>query len=237
MCLRKPSLAPLGPPSTREEKISGLIGVLETLALFFLVIGGLTFGWFSPTQAGGALSAGVLLLALIRRTITWEGIINALRDSVRISCMIMFIIAAGIIFGRFIAITRIPIMLSDWLVGLPISPMAIMVLIMVIYLIGGCFMDGMALLTLTIPIIFPAVVGLGFDPIWFGVAFVVVGEMGCITPPVGINVYVIKGVAPDVPLGVIFRGIFPFLFALAICLILLMAFPQIATFLPSVIEY
>ena len=98
-------------------------------------------------------------------------------------------------------------------------------------------MDGMALLTLTIPIIFPAVVSLGFDPIWFGVLFVVVGEMGVITPPVGINVYVIKGVAPDVPLSTIFRGIFPFLFALVICMALLMAFPQIATFLPGLIGY
>ncbi len=237
LCRRNPSLAPRGPVSTRREKIAGVIGVAETLVLFLLAIGGLSLGWFSPTQAGGALAGAVLLISLIRRQITREGFIFALKDSVRITCMVMFIVTAAIVFGRFMAVSKIPMILSDWLSGLAVPPTVIMILILILYMIGGCFMDGMALLTLTIPVIFPTVIALGYDPIWFGVMFVVVGEMGVITPPVGINVYVIKGVAEDVPLGTIFKGIFPFVAAIIVCLAILMAFPQIATFLPGLMTY
>ena len=130
-----------------------------------------------------------------------------------------------------------PLILSDWVAGLPLPAMGIMVLIIFIYLIGGCFMDALALITLTIPIIYPVVLTLGFDPIWFGVIVVLVTEMGVITPPVGVNVYVIKGITEDVPLETIFRGILPFLVALIVAVILLMAFPIIATFLPSFTIY
>ncbi len=128
-------------------------------------------------------------------------------------------------------------MLAEWLGRLPIPPMAVMAVIVFIYFIGGFFMDSMALIVLTVPIFFPIVKKLGFDPIWFGVIIVLVGEMGVITPPVGVNVFVIKGIAPDVPLERIFKGIFPFLAALIIVTVILMVFPQIATFLPSFITY
>ena len=131
------------------------------------------------------------------------------------------------------SVTRVPSELGAWVGGLPFPPYVIMGFIVVGYLIGGCFMDSLALVTLTIPVMFPVIGALGFDPIWFGVIIVLVAEMGVITPPVGINVYVIKGVAPDVPLEVIFRGILPFLGALIACVAILIAFPQIALFLPS----
>ena len=131
------------------------------------------------------------------------------------------------------SVTRVPFELSGWVGGLPLSPNVIMGLIIFAYLIGGCFMDSLALITLTVPILFPVVLLLGFDPIWFGVIIVLVAEMGVITPPVGINVYVIKGVAPDVPLETIFKGIFPFLAAIIVCVIILLFFPQIALFLPG----
>ncbi len=237
LCLRNPSLAPAGAPTSWKEKLAGLTGMIEMLVLFVLVIGGLFLGLFSPTQAGAVGAAGALIIGLARRQLTWQGFLFAIKDTLRITCMVMVIVAGAIVFGHFIAIAKIPLILSDWVGGLPLPTMAIMGLIILMYLVGGCFMDALALITLTIPIIFPLVISLGFDPIWFGVIIVIVTEMGVITPPVGVNVYVIKGIAEDVPLETIFKGIFPFLIALVIAVAILLAFPQIATFLPSFTTY
>lgn len=151
--------------------------------------------------------------------------------------MVLFIITGAVIFGHFLAVSTIPFLLADWVGNLPIHKMAIMGIIIFIYFLGGFFMDSMALIVVTIPIFFPIVQKLGFDPIWFGVILVLVAEMGVITPPVGVNVFVIKGIAPDIPLQTIFKGIFPFLIALIALTIIIMFFPQIATFLPSLVSY
>jgi len=233
LCRRNPSLAPIGEVTSWNEKLTGLVGISEMLLLFIFVIGGLFLGWFSPTQAGGAGAAGALLIGLARRQLTWQGLLIAVKDALRISCMVMVIVTGAIIFGHFMAVTRIPLVLADWVVGLPLPTAAIMGVIVLIYLLGGCFMDALALITLTIPIFYPVVLALGFDPIWFGVIIVLVTEMGVITPPVGVNVYVIKGIAKDVPLETIFKGVLPFLGALLVAVGILMAFPQIATFLPD----
>ncbi|MBM3142672.1 MAG: TRAP transporter large permease [Chloroflexi bacterium] len=237
VCWRNPSLAPAGTPTGWKEKIEGLAGVIETLVLFALVIIGLFLGWFSPTQAGGAGTAGALLIGLVRGQLSWQGFLSAVKDSLRITCMVMVIVAGAIVFGHFMAVAKIPLILADWVVSLPLPSMAIMGVIIIIYIIGGCFMDSLAMITLTVPIFYPVVVALGFDPIWFGVIIVLVTEMGVITPPVGVNVYVIKGIAEDVPLETIFKGIFPFLAALIVMVAILMLFPQIATFLPSLTTY
>jgi len=150
--------------------------------------------------------------------------------------MVLCVITGATVFGHFMAVSTIPFILADWVEALPLPPMAIMGVIVFIYLIGGCFMDSMALVVLTVPVIFPVVVRLGFDPIWFGVIIVLVAEMGVITPPVGVNVYVIKGIAPEVPLEKIFKGIFPFLVAIIINALILMAFPKIALILPGLIK-
>jgi len=148
--------------------------------------------------------------------------------------MIMLMIAGAVVFGRLMAVSRVPFEFASWAGSLAWPPFAIMAVILFIYLILGCFIDALALVVLTIPIFYPVVVDmLGYDPIWFGVIIVMVVAMGVITPPVGMNVYIIKGVAPDIPLETIFKGIWPFLIAIIICLALLMAFPQMATFLPS----
>ena len=233
LCWRNPSLAPLGAVTNWKEKLTGLIGISEMLLLFIFVIGGLFLGWFSPTQAGGAGAAGALVIGLARRQLTWAGFLAAVKDTLRITCMVMVIVTGAIIFGHFMAVTKIPLVLADWVAGLPLPTVAIMGVIVLIYLIGGCFMHALALITLTIPIIYPVVLALGFDPIWFGVIIVLVTGMGVITPPVGVNVYVIKGIAKDVPLETIFKGVLPFLGALLVATAILIAFPQIATFLPG----
>jgi tripartite ATP-independent transporter DctM subunit len=237
ICRRNPSLAPVGASTSWKEKIDVIAGIIETLVLFIFVIAGLFLGWFSPTQAGGAGAAGALIIGLARRQLDWQSFLNAIKEALRITCMVMVIVAGAMVFGHFMAVTKIPFILSDWVVNLPLPPAAIMGVIVLIYLIGGCFMDALALITLTIPIFYPAVLALGFNPIWFGVIIVLITEMGVITPPVGVNVYVIKGIAEDVPLETIFRGIFPFLAALIIMVGILMVFPQIATFLPSLTIY
>ena len=237
VCRRNPSLAPASPATSWREKIDLIAGITETVVLFIFVIAGLFLGWFSPTQAGGAGAAGALLIGIIRGQLSWQGFLSAIKDALRITCMVMVIVAGATVFGHFMAVTKIPFILSDWVVNLPLPPMAIMGVIVVIYLIGGCFMDALALITLTIPIFYPAVIALGFDPIWFGVTIVLITEMGVITPPVGVNVYVIKGIAEDVPLETIFKGILPFLAALVVMIAILILFPQIATFLPNLTTY
>ena len=237
ICLRNPALGPPGAPTSWGKKFRSLTGVIETAVLFALVIGGLFAGWFSPTKAGAIGAAGALIIGLARRELSWRTFWEATKDGLRTSCMVLFILAGATIFGHFMAISRIPFMLADWVGGLPIPTLGIVGVIAFIFFIGGFFMDAMALIVLLIPILLPVLTSLNIDLIWFGVLVVLLGEMGVITPPVGVNVFVIKGIAPDVPLEKIFRGIFPFLAALIICAIILMAFPQIATFLPGFARY
>ena len=236
LCRLKPKLGPAGVKATWKARIASLAGVVEMFVLFGLVMGGLFAGWFTPTEAGAAGAAGALLIPLVRRQLTWRGFFSSLTETTRITAMVFLIVTGATIFGHFMAVSRVPFELSEWLGGLDVSPKVIMGFMIFGYLIGGCFMDSLALITLTVPILYPVIIQLGFDPIWFGVIIVLVGEMGVITPPVGINVYIIKGVAEGVPLETIFRGIFPFLVALIVCAIVLIIFPQIALFLPGLMQ-
>lgn len=237
LTVRNPSLGPAGPKAGWRERISSLRGGLgEALAVFLLSVGGLFAGWFTPTEAGAVGAGGVLAIALLEKRLSWEMLKKSLVDTTRTTAMIMLMIAGAVIFGRFMAVSRVPFELANWVGSLALPPFAIMGMVLFIYLILGCFIDALALVLLTIPIFYPIVVGtLGYDPIWFGVIVVLVVAMGVITPPVGMNVYIIKGIAPEIPLEVIFRGIWPFLFALIVCIILLIIFPGIATFLPGVL--
>jgi C4-dicarboxylate transporter DctM subunit len=237
LCARNPSIGPPGAPTSWSMKLRATTGIIETFILFLLAIGGLFLGWFSPTQAGAIGAGGTLIIGLARRQLRWQSFFEACKDGLRTSCMVIFIITGAVVFGHFMAVSTIPFVLAAWLGGLPISPIAVMLIIIIIYFIGGFFMDSMALVVVTIPIFFPIVLELGFDPIWFGVIIVLGAEMGVITPPVGVNVFVIKGIAPDIPLETIFKGILPFLAALIVVTAILVIFPQIATFLPSFISY
>ena len=229
----RPEIAPRGPKTTFKEKLVSLGGVGETLILFILVMGGLFIGFFTPTEAGAIGAGGAIVLGFIRKRLTWQEFMKALFESTRISCMVLVIVAGATVFGHFLAITRIPYALATWVSELALPNFGIMAFIILVYLVGGCFIDALALILLTIPIFYPVVMNMGYNPIWFGVIIVLVTQMGVITPPVGVNVYVVHGVVKDVPLESIFKGAFPFLIALILCALILIPFPQIALFLPS----
>ncbi len=237
LCRMNSKLAPVGEQTSWRQKLMGLTGVLEMVALFGLVIGGLFAGFFSPTQAGAAGTAGAIAIGLIRRQLSWRLFWAATKDTLNITAMIMVIVAGAIVFGHFMAVTKMPFVVSDFVGNLPIPAMAVMGLIIVMYIIAGCFMDSLALIMLTVPILFPLVTKLGFDPIWFGVIIVLVTDIGVITPTVGINVFIIKGVAPEVPLGKIFKGTVPFLIGMVVVTALVLVFPSLATWLPSFATY
>lgn len=224
---------PAAPTSLRVKARVVLGNAGEVVAIFTLIMGGLFLGFFTPTEAGAAGVAGILLISVLRRQLSWPGFVAALRASLESTAMIMLIIAGATIFGHFLSLTRLAPVAASWVMGLDVDPYVVMLLILGIYLVGGCFMDSLALLLLTLPIFYPVSQHLGFDPLWFGVLVVIAMEMALITPPVGINVFVIKGIARDVPLTTIFTGIVPFLAAEMVMAAILLAFPEIATFLPG----
>jgi len=237
LCWRKPSIGPPGPRINFKQKLVALGKGWSMLVLFFLVLGGIYLGWFSVTEAAavGAFAAFVIGLALKR--LSWQNFKEALLDTVKTSAMIFLIIAGALIFGYFLTVTGVSHAIADLIMGLAVSKYIIVMIIVVIYLILGCMMDGISMILITVPIFFPLVQSLGFDPIWFGIIIVIVVEASLITPPVGLNVFVIKGVAKDVPMYTIFRGVIPFLLADVLLLALLFLWPQIALFLPSTMRF
>lgn len=228
-------LAPGGKATTAADKLKAVWRIADIFLLFGISIGGMFMGWYSPNQAAGVGAAGALALGLIHRELTWEKFFNASREGLRTACMIMMLIASASVFGKFLAVTSIPANISIWVSGLPLPPVWVMVLICLVFFIGGCFLDAMALIMLTIPIIFPVVLQLNYDPIWFGVVIVLISQIAVVTPPVGVNVYVTKGIVPDVPIASIFRGTFPFLIAMVLLLGGIIVFPDIALWLPRLL--
>ncbi|MFA7693779.1 MAG: TRAP transporter large permease [Candidatus Hydrogenedentales bacterium] len=235
-CTLRPELGPTGPKTTLYQKIASLAGAGETLILFIAVMGGMFTGFFTATEAAAVGAAGSVAIALAKRQLTWKILQRALLETLRTSCMVIVIVAGALMFGRFLAITRIPYELASWLGALPLPAWIIILFIILFYLIAGCFVDALALVLLTVPIFHPVILDLGFDPIWFGVIIVVVTQMGVISPPVGVNVYVVAGMERDIPLTTVFRGAMPFLFALIVAAILIVIFPQIALFLPNLVS-
>jgi C4-dicarboxylate transporter DctM subunit len=236
LVLGNPAMGPRGPKTALSEKLVSFKGVWIVLVLFVVVIGGIYFGIFSPTEAGGIGAFGAFLFAIGRGRLGWTNLFGSLLETGRTSAMIFVIVIGATLLGAFLAVTRVPYELADMVAALPINRYAILTLIIMVYILLGMIMDSMAMVLLTVPIFFPVITALGFDPIWFGVVIVRMTEIGQITPPVGINVFVIKGVVPDIPIGTIFKGIVPF-FTADICHVaLLIAVPQISLFLPSLLK-
>jgi len=236
-CTKNPALGPQGPKAGWKERVGALRkGLWETLAIFAISMGGLVLGWFTPTEAGAVGVGGVLLVSVLRKRMTWKKLISSLRDTTRTSAMIMLIIAGAMMFGRFMAISRLPFELANWTESLSLPPFAVMWIIVLIYLVLGTAIDGLAMILLTIPIFYPVVVdSLGYDPIWFGVIVVLVVALAEASPPVGMNVFIIKGIAKDISIETIFRGMWPFLICVLALITILIAFPSIATFLPDLL--
>lgn len=228
-----PEIAPRIGKQPLKKRMVSLVGLIDVILLFILVMGGLFLGVFTPSEAGAVGAFGGLLIPLLKGQLTWGRLVGALRASTQITCMIIMIVAGATVFGHFLAVSNIPTALSSWVVSLPIPSWASMLVIMIFFFIGGCFMDSLGMILLTIPIFYPVAISLGYDPIWFGVAVVLITELGVITPPVGINVYVVSGIAQDIRLETVFKGAVPFVFALIFYVILMVIFPQIALFLPN----
>ena len=229
MCKFRPGLAPPVAAVSWRERFRSLGGVVEILLLFALVMGGMFAGWFTPTEAAAIGAAGSVAIAVAARKCSFRMLATALGETLRTSCMVMVIVAGATVFGHFLQVTNVPMELAAWLAGLPLPAAAIMLLIILFYLVAGAFLDALALVLLTIPIFYPVVMNLGFDPIWFGVMIVLVTQMGVISPPVGVNVYVVSGMDRSVSLQSVFKGAMPFLAALVLAALVLLAFPAIAT--------
>lgn len=232
---RNPQVAPRGEPSTFKEKLATLKTAWIVVFLFLLVIIGIYTGIFTPTEAASIGAFLALVIALIRRKMPWQNFKNAVTDTVKISGMIFCGLIGGYVLSYFLAVTKIPMGLATWIGGLQLPPMLVMIGILALMFVLGCVVEGMILIILMIPIIYPSVISLGFDPIWFGVIVVLITGVALMTPPIGANVFLTTLIAKDVPMYTVFRGVTPFVIASIVCSGILLAFPQIATFLPELL--
>jgi len=204
------------------------------LVIFLLVVGGIMWGFFSPTEAASVGTFAVLRLSVIEKDMSFKVYLKSARDGLRTACMLLMLIAGSAVLGHFIAATNIPKVTADWVVSLPVNRYIILILITIVYELGGSFIDDLAFVVLATPIFYPAVMKLGFDPIWFCMVIALTVMIGVVIPPMAICVFVVKNVT-NVPFGVIYKGVYPFLIALITVGILLFLFPQIALWLPSVL--
>ncbi|WP_172332125.1 TRAP transporter large permease, partial [Mangrovicoccus sp. HB161399] len=229
-----PEAGPQGPVFTWAERIRVSSEAWPLFGVILVSIGGIYLGVFTPVEASGIGAGLVILMALVQRRLGWAGFKAAVLDTLKTSAMLYMVVIGANVLNPFLAITHIPATLGEELQTLGLGPYGTLVVILLAYVVLGMFMDGLSMLVITIPIVFPVITGFGFDPVWFGVVAVIVIEMGMITPPVGMNVFVVRGVAgPDVALTTVFRGVTPFLLAMILGLLLIIAFPAIATFIPD----
>jgi tripartite ATP-independent transporter DctM subunit len=227
-----PALGPRGPRTSLSQKLRALAGALPLVGLVLITIGGIYAGLFSPVEASAVGALLAILYGLATRGLSFAGLATALKDSVSTTATVMLILIGAHIIGPFLALSHIPTVVGNFLVGLDLGPHGVLLTILLCYLVLGCFLEGFAMLVLTMPIFFPVITSLGFDPIWFGVVVVLTLEMGLITPPVGVNVFIVKSVAPHVPIGEVFAGVAPFLVAMIAMVGLLILWPDLALFLP-----
>lgn len=232
-CRLNPAMGPKGAATTWKDKLTSLYATWPMLFLFGLVMGGIYYGVFTPTEAGGIGAFGAFIIALVKKKLDMQIFVESMLATGSMTAMIFLIIIGASVFSSFLALTGIPMLLADTIVNLALPKIIILLIMILTFVVLGCVMDCFAIMILIVPIIFPIIQTLGFNPIWFGVIMVIVLEVGLITPPVGLNVFVIKGAVPDVPLTTIFKGVWPFMIAAVACIVIIIFFPQIALFLPS----
>jgi len=233
-CKIDPALGPKGERSSWKERLIALPEVVWVVTIFLFMVGGLMQGLFTPTEAGSVGTFFVLILSFVKRDIKLKGYITSVAESLRTACMVLMLIAGSAVLGHFLAVTRIPMIAADWVAALTLNRYIIVIIISIIYLIGGSFIDDLAFMILATPIFYPAIIKLGFDPIWFGMIIAITVMVGVVVPPVAINVFVVNKIT-KVPFGVIYGGVYPFLISLVVCAALLFIFPQLALWLPNLL--
>lgn len=231
----RPEWAPVSPTMPWRERIRATFGMWKLVVLFGLAVGGIYTGWFSPTEAAGIASFAAIVIAVGSRQLNLRGFIECLLEALRTTAMLMFIIMGAWIFAYFIVQTKLPSALVDLIAFMHLPGWAVILMILVFYIILGCVLDSVAIILVTVPVFLPIAQSLGYDPVWYGILMVVVVEVGLITPPVGLNIFVIRAQLPDVTLSTVFVGIMPFLVADAVLIALLLLFPQLALWLPGVL--
>nr|WP_294508495.1 TRAP transporter permease [uncultured Rhodopila sp.] len=231
--LLRPDWLPAARVASWRDRLQALKQVWAPMLLFAFVIGGLYGGLFTPTEAGGMGAGGAAVISVARRRLSRADLLASLLQATRTAAAVFTVLIGAMLFGYFLTVTQTPQKVTAFITDLGLSPIGALLLIMLMYLVLGCLMDAMAMVILTVPIIFPAVTALGFDPIWFGVIIVMTVELGLIHPPVGMNVFVIKTVVKDVSFSTIFYGVIPFVLTDIVRLAILIAFPAIATWLPE----
>jgi tripartite ATP-independent transporter DctM subunit len=229
-----PAIAPMSQRYAWKARMRSLPEMFWVLLIFVLVVGGIMQGFFTPSEAAAVGTFAVLLLAIIKRDMTFKGYVASMKEALRTTIMLLMLIAGSTILGHFIAVTGIPQSAADWIVSLPLNRYLIMILICLVFELGGSFIDDLAFLILATPIFYPAVLKLGFHPLWFGIVIGVVAMIGVVIPPVAICVFVVKNIS-KIPMGTIYKGVLPFLISLVLVWGLLFIFPQLALWLPSVI--
>ena len=229
----KPELGPAGEKTAFLEKIASLKNAGTIIFVVAITIGGIYFGWFTPVEAAGVGAFLTMIIALIRKELSWKSTKFVVLQTLRTTATVFMILIGAHVFIPFMALTEIPSDLVSFLTSIEVGDLGVLIIILVTYVVLGTFLEGLAMLVLTLPIVYPLILELGLSPIWFGVVVVIVLEMGLISPPVGVNVFVVRGIAPDVPMNTIFRGIWPFWFAMGLCLAILVALPELALFLPN----
>ncbi len=233
-CRVRPAIGPKGERSDWKTRLGSLPAILPVLVIFVLVVGTLMAGYFTPTEAGSVGTFAVLLFSLIKRDISFKGFVKSILSSLDAACMILVLIAGATILGHFFAVTKIPFLVAGWLGNLPLSKELIMIIIMLVYLIGGSFIDDIAFVILITPILLPVVTKLGFDPVWYGVMVMVTLMIGVVIPPVAINVFIVSSIT-KVPQGTVYKGVYPYLVGLSVCALVLLFFPQISLWLPHLL--
>jgi C4-dicarboxylate transporter, DctM subunit len=230
-CRVNPTVGPRSTRYTWKEKLASLPEIVWPLVIFILMIGGLMTGVFTPTEAGSVGTLAVILLTIFKRDMNMRGLILSIVESLRTACMVLTLIACSAVLGHFIAVTNIPSATADWVVTLPIHRHIIMCIIFLVFLVGGSVIDDLAFLILATPIFFPAVMKLGYDPLWAGIMICLTVVVGGVIPPVAMNVFIVKNIT-KVPIGVIYSGVYPFLISMVLLIILIFAFPGIVVYLP-----
>jgi C4-dicarboxylate transporter DctM subunit len=230
-CRLSPAIAPRGVAANWKERMRSVPQIFWPLLIFIITVGGLLAGFFTPTEAGSVGALAVLSLTLLKRDLDYKGFVKSVRESLRMACMVLMLIGGSAVLGHFVVISKIPSGVAAWTLGLPLPSYVIMVVILLIYLVGGSFVDDMAFMILATPIFFPVAMKLGYDPIWFCIAIGVTLMIGVITPPVAVAAFIVKNITQE-SIGLIYKGVLPFLITLVLCLFLLFLVPGLATYLP-----